>query len=679
VSPPHNHLPQQNLLAREASPYLRQHADNPVHWRGWSSAALDEAKAQDKPILLSVGYAACHWCHVMAHESFENQDVAAVMNRLFVNIKVDREERPDIDQIYMAALSAMGEQGGWPLTMFLTPDGRPFWGGTYFPREPRYGRPGFVQVLEAVDKAWRDRRQDLDRSGQDLINHVGASLSASQVKAALTPKTLASLAGGIAGMVDRTLGGLRGAPKFPNAPFMTTLWLSWLRDGNADHRDAVLVSLERMLAGGIYDHIGGGLARYSTDADWLVPHFEKMLYDNAQLVRLANWAYAETGNDLFRVRIEETVTWLLREMRSDSGAFTSSLDADSDGEEGLFYTWTRQEIESALGEEADFFLTRLSLADPHGWEGKPILCQTPGQQEASITDRGRLAPLKARLLAVRETRIRPGRDDKVLTDWNGLAIAAIAEAGRSLGRPDWIEAAEQAFHVIGDTAREGRLPHSSLGERGLFPALSSDYAAMINAAIALRQATGNGAYTVKALHFLEELGRWHGDEATTGYYLTASDSTDVPIRVRGDVDEAMPSATAQIVEAIARLANLTGDVAMHDKAWRIAEHAMGRVAAQPYGQAGAVNACALLQEPFKLIVVESAQDSGLVAAANRIPDPRRVDIVLPIGAKDPPELPGGALPPTDRAAAYLCRGQVCLPAITDADELKRELRGASAD
>ena len=675
----HNPLPQRNLLARETSPYLRQHADNPVHWRGWSEAALAEAKTLDRPILLSVGYAACHWCHVMAHESFENHDVAAVMNRLFVNIKVDREERPDIDQIYMAALSAMGEQGGWPLTMFLTPEGQPFWGGTYFPREPRYGRPGFIQVLEAVDKAWREKRADLNRSGRDLISHVGASLSAVRGKAALTPEALAGLAGGIAGMVDRSGGGLRGAPKFPNAPFMATLWLSWLRDRNADHRDAVLVSLEKMLAGGIYDHIGGGLARYSTDADWLVPHFEKMLYDNAQLIRLANWAYAETRKDLFRVRIEESVAWLQREMRDRSGAFASSLDADSEGEEGLFYTWTTPEIEAALGDDAKLFLGAFTLAAPHGWEGKPIVCQTPGQQSADNADRDRIAKLKARLLAAREIRVRPTRDDKILTDWNGLAIAAIAEAGRTLDRPEWIDMAEHAFRTIDETARNGRLPHSTLGDKSLFPALSSDYAAMINAAIALHQATGDAAYIARARHFLEQLDRWHADENATGYYFTASDNTDVPIRVRGDIDEAIPSATAQIIEAISRLANLTGDAALSDKAWRVAEHAMGRIAAQPYGQAGTVNACAVLMEPIKLVVVERVGDPSLVAVTNRNPDPRRVDIVLPVGAENPPRLPGGALPPTSRTAAYLCRGQVCLPAITDAMELERELRRASAD
>ncbi|WP_246675459.1 thioredoxin domain-containing protein [Mesorhizobium sp. B2-3-4] len=668
-------LPAQNLLADEASPYLQQHSGNPVHWRGWSPASLEEAKALDKPILLSVGYAACHWCHVMAHESFENADVAAVMNRLFVNIKVDREERPDIDQIYMAALSSMGEQGGWPLTMFMTPDGKPFWGGTYFPREPRYGRPGFIQVMEAVDKAWREKRASLHQSADGLTSHVEARLSATHAKALLDRDTLSDLAGRIAGMIDRDRGGLAGAPKFPNAPFMLTLWLSWLRDGNAAHRDDVLISLEHMLAGGIYDHIGGGLSRYSTDAEWLVPHFEKMLYDNAQLIRFCNWGHAATGNDLFRVRIEDTVAWLLREMRVDGGAFAASLDADSDGEEGLFYTWTRQEVEAVLGDDSALFFKYFTLSSPPGWEGKPVIHQTLARQGIGISDRDRLSPLKARLLAVREERVRPGLDAKTLTDWNGLVIAALAEAGRSLARPDWIEAAAKAFAHIDAASRDGRLPHSMLGARKLFPALSSDYAAMINAAISLFEATGDWTYVDRAGQFLEQLDHWHADADGTGYYLTASDSTDVPIRIRGDVDEAIPSASSQIIEAMLRLAFLTGNLGLQEKAWRTAEHAAGRAAHQAYGQTGIVNACALAIEPLKLVIVDDLDDAKLVPVANRNPDPRRVDIVVPIGtAANRPLLPGGILPPTNRPGAWLCTGQLCLPAVADAGELDRLLR-----
>ncbi|AZN97087.1 thioredoxin domain-containing protein [Mesorhizobium sp. M9A.F.Ca.ET.002.03.1.2] len=668
-------LPAQNLLAEEASPYLQQHSGNPVHWRAWSPASLAEARALERPILLSVGYAACHWCHVMAHESFENNDVAAVMNRLFVNIKVDREERPDIDQIYMAALSSMGEQGGWPLTMFLTPDGKPFWGGTYFPREARYGRPGFVQVLEAVDKAWREKKESVNQSADGLTTHVEARLASAHPKAVLDRETLATLANGIDGMIDRELGGLRGAPKFPNAPFMHTLWLSWLRDGTTVHRDAVLLSLEKMLAGGIYDHIGGGLSRYSTDAEWLVPHFEKMLYDNAQLIRLCNWAYAASGNNLFRVRIEETVRWLLREMRVDGGAFAASLDADSEGEEGLFYTWGRDEIETALGYESSLFFKHFTLSSPHGWEGKPIIHQTDEQQTQSVVDRDRLIPLKEKLLAARDQRVGPGRDGKVLTDWNGLVIAALAEAGRALKRIDWIEAAEQAFAATASAGRDGRLPHSMLGAKKLFPALSSDYAAMTNAAISLFEATGTSNYADLAGQFIAQLDQWHRDDDNTGYYLTASDSTDVPIRIRGDVDEAVPSATGQIIEALVRLSSLTGDLDLQEKAWRAAEHAAGRAAHQAYGQAGIVNACALAIEPLKLVIVDSSENPQLVPVANRNPDPRRVEIVVPVGAEaNRPTLPGGILPPTDKPGAWLCTGQACLPVITNPEDLERLLR-----
>lgn len=679
AEPPIVTLPARNLLAEEASPYLQQHSDNPVHWRAWSPTALAEAKELERPILLSIGYAACHWCHVMAHESFENAAVAAVMNRLFVNIKVDREERPDIDQIYMAALHAMGEQGGWPLTMFLTPDGKPFWGGTYFPREARYGRPGFIQVLEAVDKAWREKRQSLADSAAGLAAHVEQRLAGTQGRAALDRGTLADLAGRIDRMIDRDLGGLSGAPKFPNAPFMHTLWLSWLRDGHAAHRDAVLLSLERMLAGGIYDHLGGGLSRYATDAEWLVPHFEKMLYDNAQLIRLCNWAYAASENELFRIRIEETIAWLLREMRDDGGAFAASLDADSEGEEGLFYTWSPGEVEAALGDETAMFFRYFELAAPHGWEGKPIISQTAGQQRQGVADCIQLAPLKAKLLASREKRVRPGRDGKALTDWNGLMIAALAEAGRTFGRSDWIEAAAKAFaHIVG-ASQNGRLPHSMLGAKKLFPALSSDYAAMTNAAIALFEATGNSIYSDHAKQFIDQLDRWHQDSAETGYYLTASDSSDVLIRIRGDVDEAIPSATSQIIEALVRLSSLTGDLELWDKAWTTAEHAVGRAAQQAYGQAGIINACALALEPLKLVIIDGTESSSLVPVANRTPDPRRVDVVVPIGTEpNRPLLPGGVLPPTDKPGAWLCTGQVCLPVATDAAELEKLLRRGSS-
>jgi len=669
-------LPQDNLLRDEGSPYLRQHGDNPVHWRPWSPAALAEAVELDRPILLSVGYAACHWCHVMAHESFENAEVAEVMNRLFVNIKVDREERPDIDQIYMAALASMGEQGGWPLTMFLTPDAKPFWGGTYFPREARYGRPGVIQVLNAVDAAWRGKRASILQSASELAQHVSKRLGGSSAPSQLSTDTARTLASGIYDMIDRQLGGLRGAPKFPNAPFMQTLWLSWLRSDNQEHRDAVTESMARMLTGGIYDHVAGGLARYSTDAQWLVPHFEKMLYDNAQMIRQANWTYAATGNELFRVRIEGTVAWLIREMQLPDGTFASSLDADSEGEEGLFYTWTKHDIEAVLGDDSSLFFNHFTLSKPDSWEGDPIIHQTEAQTVQSADARRLVSGLLARLLEVREKRVRPGRDDKALTDWNGLAIVALAEAGRSLERSDWIAAARAAFDAILASANPaGRLPHSNLGEKRLYPALSSDYAAMINAAISLFEATRDARYLEHGARFLDMLETWHADASKTGHYLTASDSTDVPMRIRGDIDEAIPSATSQIMEAVVRLANVTGDIDLQQRAWTIAEHAAGRIQNQQYGQAGIVNASVLALEPSKLIIVEDPTSPSLVSVANRNPDPRRVDIFINVGDDvTRAKLPGDILPDTKKAGAYLCTGLICLPVISDPAKLEEALR-----
>ncbi len=604
-------------------------------------------------------------------KSFEDPEIAALMNQLYVNIKVDREERPDVDQIYMAALHATGEQGGWPLTMFLTPEGKPFWGGTYFPKQPRFGRPGFAQVLEAINRAWNEKKESINHSAIALTDHVKTRLTTFHPAAEITQHSLTSLADSILSMIDPLEGGLRGAPKFPNAPFMEALWLNWLATGNVGYRDAVLDSLRHMLNGGIYDHIGGGLSRYSTDASWQIPHFEKMLYDNALLVRLATWAYAETDDILFRTRIEETVDWLVRELRVEGGGFASSLDADSEGEEGRFYTWNRSELADVLGNDLDVFLSSYGLAAPDHWEGDPVvyrLARTgPGDE---------LKVLREKLLAARETRPRPGRDNKVLMDWNGLAIAAIAQAGRLFARPDWITAAEAAFHFgFESRTSDGRLPHSVLGSKRSLPGLASDYAAMCNAAVSLYEATQNAFYHDQAAALLRTLDDWYLDDEGTGYFLTASDCEDVPIRIRSDVDEATPSATGQIIEAMMRTANLTGDVELHQKALVFAEAAFGRALAQPHGQAGIFNACALALSPMKLVIVEDPNNDSLIKTANDNPDPRRVDILLPLGAQAAAaSLPGGIYPETSRSGAWLCTGQTCLPVITDPAELEQVLR-----
>ena len=607
----------------------------------------------------------------MAHECFEDAEVAAVMNELFVNVKVDREERPDVDQIYMAALGAMGEQGGWPLTMFLTPDAKPFWGGTYFPKHSRYGKPGFIDVLRLINKVWHDDRARVDQNVRAVVTHISARLDAKAEGVNLDPALFDQFASNIYAMTDLEKGGLSGAPKFPNAPFMDSLWLSWLRNGETLHRDAFLKSLSMMLQGGIYDHLGGGLSRYSVDDRWLVPHFEKMLYDNAQMIRHATFAYTTTGDELFRQRIEETIGWLQREMIVDK-RFASSLDADSEGEEGKFYVWTEEEIAQGGGDSA--FCAAYDVTVAGNWEGRNILNRLGTPNSLDATSETLLAEQRQKLLAQRNHRVHPARDDKVLTDWNGLTIRALAEAARALDRPDWLELAQRAFRFVAESMVDGRLPHSVLDVSRQFPGLSSDYAGLMNAALALYQATHDAAYVKNAQHWLAMLDKWHSTD-DGGHALTASDSGDVIIRVRGDQDEAIPSATGQIIEAMSRLATVTGDQALQERASHIAEVAVGRVLQQRYGQAGVLNSASLLLDPMKLIVVVPDPQHALLATANRFPDPRRTDIWVKFVQGEEIELvPGGGRLKMEKPAAYLCRGFVCLAPVETAEALSELLR-----
>ena len=475
----------ENRLGHETSPYLLQHKHNPVDWWPWGPEALAEAKQTGKPILLSVGYAACHWCHVMAHESFENDATARVMNELFVNIKVDREERPDIDQIYMAALHHLGEQGGWPLTMFLTPEGEPIWGGTYFPPSSRYGRPGFVDVLHEIARLFREEPEKIEQNRAALMQRlVGAARKPGRVTIGIAE--LNNAAQQLGGIIDPVNGGTRGAPKFPQAALFELLWRAGLRTGEARYFGAVDITLHHICEGGIYDHLGGGFSRYSVDERWLVPHFEKMLYDNAQLLELLAIAYVRLQKPLYRQRARETVAWLAREMTTGEGAFSASLDADSEGEEGKFYVWSYDAVIRELGmEEGEFFARHYDVTPAGNFEGHNILNRLkplPRSEE----DEARLAGLRAKLFAAREPRVRPGLDDKMLADWNGLTIAALANASRILAEPTWLAIAERAFaFVVRGMTRGDRLGHSWRDGQLKFPGLASDFAAMIRAALAL--------------------------------------------------------------------------------------------------------------------------------------------------------------------------------------------------
>jgi uncharacterized protein YyaL (SSP411 family) len=667
-----------NLLRGETSPYLLQHADNPVHWRPWGAAALSEAAEADKPIMLSIGYAACHWCHVMAHESFEDADTAALMNALFVNIKVDREERPDIDHLYMSALHALGEQGGWPLTMFLAPDGSPFWGGTYFPPEPRWGRPSFRQVLQGVAAAYREGDKMVAQNTAALRRYLQSQAQAETGELPV-PAHLDAVANAYLRLNDPEHGGLKGAPKFPNPPIFRFLWQNAFRTGDPAGQDALHLMLERMSQGGIYDHLGGGFSRYSTDAVWLVPHFEKMLYDNAQLLELLALAHAQQPSPLYAARAAETVGWMTRDMTAERvdgrGAFAASEDADSEGEEGKFYVWTGGEIDALLGAEAPAFKHAYDVTPGGNWEGHTILRRVtaPG----SPAEEALLAHSCAVLFQRRARRVRPGRDDKVLADWNGLAIASLARAASVFEQSEWLARAEEAFDFVLDRmgAPDGRVHHAWRLGRVTAAGLLDDQAAMARAALALFEATGDAARLAQAERLVrateEKFADGHG-----GFYTTADDATDVPLaRPRTAADNATPAGAGVIAEVLARLFHLTGDAA-----WRTRAEAALRAFADPErlsGMPGLLSAADLLEEAATVVIVGDPADprtQSLTATALRAPDPAVVVLRAPRPDSLAEGHPAFGKGPVGGApAAYLCRRNVCGLPITDADSLRAQL------
>jgi uncharacterized protein len=563
-----------NRLIQASSPYLLQHRDNPVHWWEWGTEAFAEARRLHRPVLLSIGYAACHWCHVMAHESFEDPAVAAVMNELFVNIKVDREERPDVDHLYMSALHLLGEPGGWPLTMFLSPGGEPFWGGTYFPKEPRFGRPGFVQVLNEVARVFH-AEPDRVAQNQAVLTQRLAAPPASPDGGTLSLADLDRIGERLGELFDPENGGLKGAPKFPNPPILEFLWRAARRRRDGTALTHVHRTLDGMARGGIHDHLGGGFARYSVDERWLAPHFEKMLYDNAQLLELYAVAAQETGRPLFRTAAEGIVAWLEREMAMPEGAFASSLDADSEGVEGRFYVWSLAEIEEVLGADASLFCRLYDVTAEGNWEGTNILNRLrSGEAQPDVEER--LGRMRERLLARRATRTRPGLDDKVLADWNGLMIAALVRASLALDRPDWLIPAERAYRfVAGTMGREGRLGHSWRAGALIYPGFALDHAAMMRAALALHEATGGTGYRMDAERWRDVLMRDYLVLDSGLLAMTAKDADRLVVRPIPSADDAVPNANGVFAEALVRLAQITGD----DRDRQLAEGALATLVA----------------------------------------------------------------------------------------------------
>jgi uncharacterized protein YyaL (SSP411 family) len=657
----------QNRLANETSPYLLQHKNNPVDWWPWGPEALAAAKKTSKPILLSVGYAACHWCHVMAHESFENDATARVMNELFVNIKVDREERPDIDQIYMAALHHLGEHGGWPLTMFLTPAGEPIWGGTYFPNSSRYGKPAFIDVLREIARLFRDEPQKIEQNRAALMEQL-ATVARRAGTATIGRTELDSAARQLGGIIDPVNGGTRGAPKFPQAALFELLWRAGLRTGEARYFTAVEITLDHICEGGMYDHLGGGFSRYSVDERWLVPHFEKMLYDTAQLLELLAIAYQRSGKTLYRQRAEETVAWLRREMTIGEGAFSASLDADSEGEEGKFYVWSYDEVIRRLGiEDGEFFAHHYDVTPAGNFEGHNILNRLKPQPR-SDADEARFDALRQQLLAARASRVRPGLDDKVLADWNGLMIGALVNAGLLFDEPSWIALAGRAFDFIaGAMSRGDRLGHSWRENKLKFPGLASDFAAMIRAALALYEATGQRAYLDRALDWQRALDRDYANAETGTYYLTAADAEGLVIRPAATADEATPNHNAVAAQNLIRLAVLAGDSSWRDKADRLIAAIAPLVVENLYMHMALLNAIDLRLRGAQIVVTgEGPRAQALLDAARRLPPLDRS--VLHARAAD--ALPA-AHPAREKIAAarepqaFVCVGETCSLPVSD--------------
>ena len=552
-----------NRLAAETSPYLRQHADNPVDWYPWGDDAFAKARTEDKPVLLSVGYSSCHWCHVMAHESFEDPDVAAVMNRLYVNVKVDREERPDVDGIYMQAVQAMTGRGGWPMTVFLTPDGRPFFGGTYFPKDDRHGMPGFVRVLEAVDDAWRNRRGDLVEQAGKLTNALEriGSFGAAGDGSMPSAEVLVRAYDAVRAQYDPQFGGFGPAPKFPQAMTLDFLLRTYVRNQAPETLDMARTSLDAMAAGGMYDQVGGGFHRYSTDAYWLVPHFEKMLYDQALLTGAYLHAHLVTGEPRYRRVVEETIGYVLRDLRHQHGGFLSAEDADSEGVEGKFYLWSLDEIEDVCGDDTAEVVRYFGVTeggnfeDPHtGYRGNILHVVDRGEEPPEVVRRA-----IPKLLAARNGRVRPGLDDKVLLAWNALFLRTLAEAAAALEHEDWMDAARSnARFLLSELRRDdGRLLRSWQDGRAHHLAYAEDYAALLEALVTLGE-VDDVSWLADARWVAEELLRLFHDEESGGFFTTGADAAPLIVRPKEYQDNATPAENSLATNGLLRLAALTG-------------------------------------------------------------------------------------------------------------------------
>ena len=669
-----------NRLAASASPYLLQHADNPVDWYEWGDEAFEEARRRDVPLLVSIGYSACHWCHVMAHESFEDPETAAQMNRDFVNVKVDREERPDVDAVYMDATQAMTGHGGWPMTVFVDHDGSPFFTGTYFPPTDRHGMPGFRTVLSAVSEAWRERRSDVAEQARRVVETIGRRLPTSQDLPG--EEALAQAVQQLQTQYDGQHGGFGGAPKFPQQPVLDFLLRVHDRPWAEGAAEMVQHTLAAMAAGGIRDHLGGGFSRYSVDAHWLVPHFEKMLYDNAQLARLYLWAGVEFGSTPLEEVAVDTLEYLLTDLRHPDGGFYSAEDADSEGVEGKFYVWSHDEFMEVAGEDAAVAAAYFGVSAAGNFEGANILHRARGITE--VAEQFGLEPAAAadavqragrRLLERRAQRVRPGLDDKVVAAWNGLAIRAFAEAGAVLGRPDFLIAASRAAEFVLDRLRDdhGGLHRSWAKGRQGPPAVLEDYAGMAVGLLSLYSATGEPKWYHRAMEMVDDIIRLFSDP-DGGFFATTGDDERLVVRPKDQFDNPSPSGNSLGAEALMLASAYSGDAELWQKAEETVRAAGIVIERAPAGVGHLLGVLVgLLDGPRELAVV-GADAASLARVAWDRYRPALAVAWSNGPADDPPLLAGRGR--ADTTLAYVCRRFTCEAPVEDAQRLRTQLETA---
>ena len=663
-----------NRLAEETSPYLLQHKDNPVEWYAWGPEALDRAKRDDRPILLSVGYSACHWCHVMEHESFEDPATAAYMNEHFVPIKVDREERPDVDSIYMQAVQAMTGHGGWPMTVFLDPDGVPFYGGTYFPPEPRHGMPSFPQVMNGVRAAWAERRDEIGSEAQRTIQALEAASQVRPSQEILSSRVLDEAEGGLIQQFDPINGGFGGAPKFPPASSLEFL-MRRMTDPQRDTTKAgqmVERTLERMARGGMYDQVGGGFARYSVDTHWLIPHFEKMLYDNALLARAYLHGWQLTGNDYFRRICTEVLDWALREMRAPEGGFYSALDADSEGEEGKFYVWTSDEVRDLLGDDAEPLIPYWGLDAEPNFENANVLHVLGDEIDGDLLERAR-----AKLYEARSHRVWPALDDKRLTSWNALMISALADAGAVLERSDYLDAARACANFILTDLRDpdGRLLRTYKDGRASLNAYLEDHAFLTEALLDLYQATFEMRWFSEARTLADVMIERFADPQG-GFFTTSIDHEQLVTRPKDIQDHPIPSGNSSAAFVLVRLAALTGEREYEQRALAVFRLMHEPAARHPQAFAHLLQGMHFHFAPPREVALVGNQTEPLVRVIRSVFRPSVVVAAMEPGdeeaqrevplLRDRSEVDG-------KAAAYVCMKFVCKLPVTEPDELERDL------